>query len=289
LERLVDDHSYVWPHLRQLLGLLVRVKTRFWEIKEARVKPLFELQSELSRSLHEVDTKLGNACDGLALFIDEADRPSRDAKVGGLLKSLAESLARNTRTRVIIGVAGVSGGQTALEELGADEESPLRSFYRFTLRPLSEVEQLHALERGFAAYRMRNLEETALDESGAVSIIGLAAGDPGRLQELAFRALEADEDDRVDMRDVLRAAFAPVQGIDMRPDRVVMHAPHISAILAVFSALRDYGAGGVSAEELSELITIDNVLLLETLTTLRDCGLVTLSESGRYLVDDAYL
>ena len=124
-----------------------------------------------------------------------------------------------------------------------------------------------------------------LEDSGAEWIVAFAHGDPSRLQELAYGAVELDRDGRIDTRDVLAALFA-TPGQEAHPrDLEVGESKSAAAYAlgAILVAVRKAGKGGMTRDEIGEATRLEGDLLARTIESLEVYELVTSAGTpGKY-------
>ncbi|WP_167532093.1 ATP-binding protein [Rhodopseudomonas palustris] len=159
---------------------------------------------ELTDVLVNLIEESGGSIEGVAVLIDEADRPASAANLGQLCKLLTERLARRRCERVCIGLFGLPG---LLGKLKDSHESSLRIFNILTLEPLEPPERIAVIEKGLEEAARKNQFETTISEEAKAMIANLSEGYPHFLQEFAHCAFAIDDDNNISVDDVLDGTF----------------------------------------------------------------------------------
>ena len=163
-----------------------------------------ELVEDLSFALSESLKNLGPEVDGVLILIDEADKPPVSANLGVLVKLLTERLKLRGCDRVCIGLAGLTAVR---EKLRKSHESSLRLFRIFALDPLSVQDCATAIRRGLEAAKEKNGFEVTIDPDAEVSLSFITEGYPHFIQQFAYCAFDADDDNNIDGEDVQKGAY----------------------------------------------------------------------------------
>jgi Cdc6-like AAA superfamily ATPase len=157
------------------------------------------LQNDIVRLIENFTTEYG-----ILPLIDEADKPSSDAGLGIICKLLTEELTRQGNERLCIGLAGLPD---LIDKLRQSHESSLRLFQTLTLRPLEHHEREQVIESGMQEATARNGFPVTITEDAKKVIAVLSEGYPHFLQEFAYCAFEADDDNVIDQADVSNSLF----------------------------------------------------------------------------------
>lgn len=198
-EKIKNLSKEVWEFLSkwEILGV------RFHKIDENLIQP-YEILNELVANFERLIKQTKGELDGILLLIDEADRPTAKASLGEIVKLLTEKLTKKTCDQVIIGMTGQPG---LIEKLKASHESSSRIFTTLSLKPLSEKESNAVINSGIIEANNINKNKTKITKEASQLIAQLSEGYPHFLQEFAYKAFEADDDDVIDETDVKKGAF----------------------------------------------------------------------------------
>ena len=169
------------------------------------------LSDELALNLKEVIEKSAGAVDGIAVFIDEADKADESTQLGETLKLLTEKITKLGCDQVVVGLAGLPELKAKLKESHAS--SP-RIFQILDLKPLEPEERKEVANKGIAEANRKNKVETKITEEALDYISELSEGYPHFMQQFAYSAFEADTDDNIDKQDVENGAFKENGALD---------------------------------------------------------------------------
>lgn len=183
--------------LRQVGGIKFRE-----EAKEGHKDS--ELVEDLSFAISESLKSLGSEVDGILILIDEADKPPASANLGTLVKLLTERLKLRGCDRVCIGLAGLTAVR---EKLRKSHESSLRLFKVFALDRLSMDDCATAIRRGLDAAKEKNGFEVSITPDAEASLSFITEGYPHFIQQFAYCAFDADDDNNIDVEDVQKDAY----------------------------------------------------------------------------------
>lgn len=145
-----------------------------------------------------------DAIDGVLFLVDEADRPSESADLGAFCKLFTERLARRSCNKVVLGLAGLP---PLIQKLRNSHESSPRIFTTLLLEPLLPTERESVVESGLRDAKIKNGYETEISPDALRMIAELSEGYPHFIQQFAYSAFEADEDNNIETADVSAGAF----------------------------------------------------------------------------------
>jgi len=159
---------------------------------------------ELSIRLKNVIEKSDGLLDGIAIFIDEADKADESTNLGETLKLLTEKLTKLGCDQVIVGLAGLPELNAKLKESHA---SSSRIFQILDLKPLELDERRDVVKKGIEEANSKNKLLTEINEDALDLISDLSEGYPHFIQQFSYSAFEADKDGCIDKSDVEQGAF----------------------------------------------------------------------------------
>jgi hypothetical protein len=145
-----------------------------------------------------------DSIDGILFLVDEADQPDVSADLGAFCKFFTERLNRRACNTVILGLAGLP---PLISRLRASHESSPRLFTTLLLEPLLPAEREYVVRRGLEEAEKKNGKATNIENNALRMISELSEGYPHFIQQFAFSAFEADEDDNIEISDVSAGAF----------------------------------------------------------------------------------
>lgn len=151
-----------------------------------------QLLEELCDTVAGVVTHFDNKLDGIVILIDEADKASEMADLGGWVKVFTERLTKRDCRRVCLGLCGIS---SVLDVLRASHESSTRVFHHMLLEPLLHDERLQVIKAGLLSAKAVNKVETQIRPDAADWIAKYSEGYPHFIQQYAHSAFESDTDD----------------------------------------------------------------------------------------------
>lgn len=167
------------------------------------IDPVLFADEFASKSKDVIDQSQGEL-DGVAIFVDEADKAGDETKLGETLKLFTEKLTRLGTGQVIIGLAGLP--ELSLKLKQSHGSSP-RIFQILDLKPLEVSERKEVILNGIKDANGKNKVETKIDEAALNLISDLSEGYPHFVQQFGFSAFEADIDESIDRIDVETGAF----------------------------------------------------------------------------------
>jgi hypothetical protein len=174
----------VGADLKRALGEKERVKElagkswdflKNWEVLGVKYKQRdidydnYELLDLLTETLVGIVIDAKTKIDGVLILIDEADKASEAAGLGGFAKLLTERLTKRGCSKVILGLAGLPN---LIPKLRASHESAPRVFEALTLEPLEPEERIAVIQSGLAEAREKNGFETVIDADAKQLISG---------------------------------------------------------------------------------------------------------------------
>ncbi len=163
-----------------------------------------ELVEDLSFAIAESLKNLGSEVDGVLILIDEADKLPVSANLGTFVKLLTERLKLRGCDRVCIGLAGLTAVK---ERLRKSHESSLRLFKIFALDRLSMKDCATAIQRGLEAAKKKNGFDVSITPDAEESLSFITEGYPHFIQQFAYCAFDADDDNNIDVEDVQKGAY----------------------------------------------------------------------------------
>ncbi len=202
LKQAIADRSVAKELVKRALDFAKRVEAFGVRFTDSQSTPdPDEWRDELVESLIEVIKDTG--VEGVFIMIDEADKAGEDARLGEFLKLLSERLEMKGCSKVLFGLAGLP---TTVANLKASHESAPRLFEIMRLEPLEVAERHQVLKKGLQIAKEKNGFETTITEMAADLISELSEGYPHFLQQFAFCAFAADDDDEITEDDVNEGA-----------------------------------------------------------------------------------
>lgn len=159
---------------------------------------------ELVTQMIEVIKKSVGELDGIAIFIDEADKAGSTANLGQILKHLSERITRSGCNKIIFGLAGLPELITTLKE---SHESSTRIFHVLNLEPLSKEERIYVIDRALAEANAKSNPQVTIEDKAKELIADLSEGYPHFIQQFGYSTFEADRDNHIDITDVLSGTF----------------------------------------------------------------------------------
>ncbi len=180
--------------------------------------------------------------DGILILIDEAHRPSSDARLGDLLRYIQGQLAASLQVadcenNVSMGAAGES---TVLHKLGEANLSAPRMFRPVHLKHLDTDESVDAIRRALSRARESNKVPIEISVSAAEWIARLSGGHPYFLQAIGKEAFSVNDDNLIDDADVQKGAFGPGRALDQIG--TVFFAPRLRSIAGNSMCMKLLGA-----------------------------------------------
>jgi hypothetical protein len=162
-----------------------------------------QLLEDLTQTVAQVVEKTALHFDGILFLIDEADKPPAESHLGEFVKLFSERLIKRGCERFSIGLSGLP---TLVKKLRDSHESAPRIFQILSLEPLLPEERIDVVRRGLTQATEKGSNVTII-ASAEKMIADLSEGFPHFIQQFAYCAFEADQDDVIDDRDVQVGAF----------------------------------------------------------------------------------
>ena len=270
--RVVGQHQKLREFVKKTGRFLAR-----WEVagvkfsESARSNEPHQLLEELVHSVQNTLEQVGDATDGLVIFIDEADKPSVHCQLGEFVKLFTERLTKRGCNNVSIGLAG----QTALiEKLRASHESSPRIFQLYSLGPLSIDERIQIIQSGLQEVKQKIGVEVTVEPEAQALIAVLSEGYPHFVQQFAYSAFEVDTDDRITELDVRNGAFGE-NGALHQLGLKYFHELYFDQISSdhyrnVLGFMASHGTEWVTKEEIRKGIQINESTLTNAITALKN-------------------
>lgn len=142
--------------------------------------------------------------DGIVIMLDEADAPPVEAGLGEFLKSFTERLTKKGCDNVLVCLAGLP---STIPKLRASHESAPRVFSVLSLKPLEPNECEEVIRRGLRSANEKNGFETTIDDEALTLLTEMSEGYPHFVQQFAYCAFDADEDNNISVQDVLNGSY----------------------------------------------------------------------------------
>lgn len=205
LQRAVAGHQRATELAKTVWDFLKR-----WEVAgvkyhaEERTPEPHELLDNLTDTLERTVSALNDEFDGIVILIDEADKPPASANLGQFVKLFTEKLTKRGCERVCLGLAGLPG---LTQRLRLSHDSAPRIFEIFSLEPLLPDERAEVVRRGLQEADKRNGFTITVTSQAEKWISEFSEGYPNFIQQFAYCAFEADDDNVVDHDDVLNGAL----------------------------------------------------------------------------------
>lgn len=178
-----------------------------------------EKLDELTNALIDIVNDAGDTIDGIIILIDEADRPSANAKLGEICKLITERLTRRNCEKVCLVLAGLPQVTTKIRE---SHESAPRVFTIMPLEALEIDERHQVIKLGLDVAEKANGFRTSIDDDAIKYLSELSEGYPHFLQEFCYCAFEIDTDNHIDLDDVLSGAFSENGAIEQLGQKYYM-------------------------------------------------------------------
>jgi hypothetical protein len=211
LGRQIDARAGVKELCKKAVAFLSRFEAYGIRYRQSEDEARREGLNGLTDALSDLLEEAGDEIDGVIILIDEADKPLASAHLGELCKLLTERLSFRGCERVGIGLAGLPGLVTKLRN--SHESSP-RIFEVLPIGPLTDDERKQVIVRGLADAASRNGFVTRISEDAKATIANLSDGYPHFIQQFAYCAFDADEDNVIDGTDVNEGAFSEHGALD---------------------------------------------------------------------------
>lgn len=253
-----------WLTNWEILGVRYHKHPEEYDAQEAAL--------ELVGNLATLCENAAKDLDGILLLIDEADRPDERAGLGALLKLLTERLARRKCNRVAIVMAGLP---STLGRLRDSHASSPRLFRTMLVERLEPAHAKQVVRAGLAIAKKHNGDETTIEDGALDLIADLSEGYPHFIQQFAFSAFEADEDDNIDARDVLKGATDALTQLGDHYFSDMYHARAMSAdYRKVLDAMAKHGDKWVSRKTIISESKVKETSVTNALAALKKRGVI---------------
>lgn len=257
-----------------------------WEVlgvryhKEVENEDIEELTDVLVRKLVDLCENRDLDLDGILFLIDEADRPSQDAKLGEFVKLFIERIGRFNCGKVILGMAGLPG---IISKLRDSHPSSPRLFETMLLGPLEKDERKQIVNVALKAAEKSNGFITAITAEALDLISELSEGYPHFVQQFGYSAFSEDSDNVIDVTDVSRGAHKENGALSQLGDKYFTEMYHakISSndYRRVLDTMAKYSDGWVSRKTLIEQTGVKNSTINNALNTLKLKNIILVDES----------
>lgn len=201
LQREIDKNESIKKLLKDVWNFITN-----WEVLGVKYHheqlPSEILVEELSEKLCVVAEKLQTQQSGIFIFIDEADKPSAEANLGGFTKILTERLTKRDCINIGLGIVGMS---EVIPKMRHGHESSVRIFTPFELKPLLPEESKDIVRKGLYEAEKKNQFKTEITGDALEMLSSISEGYPHFVQQYAYSAFEEDIDDIIDVADLLKA------------------------------------------------------------------------------------
>lgn len=191
--------------LKQQLNAVWEFVTK-WKVMGVEYKrestPIEAMQEELADKIIEIAKHLATEKRGIYIFIDEADKPAKEANLGEFLKVCTERLTKRGAENVGIGVIGIS---SVIDRLRASHASSVRIFTPIELKPLAPIDRKQVVRLGLKRAKEKNGVETVIDDNALELISSASEGYPHFIQQYASCAFDEDTDEHITIEDVREA------------------------------------------------------------------------------------
>jgi hypothetical protein len=247
-----------------------------WEIMGVRYSPgqqplePTEVLDELVFTFAATCAATESECDGVLVLLDEADKPVASARLGEFIKLFTERLTKRGCERVALGLAGISNVLQTLQESHA---SALRILTTIRLEPLLPEERLEVVAKGLKKAHEKNGFEVTITEDALSRVTLYSEGYPHFIQQFAYSAFDADEDNAITLDDVMKGAwgengaFAQL-GVKYFED---LYFAQIGSdeYRQVLRAMAEHLDHWVSKEQIRSAVSLKNTTLANALTALK--------------------
>jgi len=237
-----------------------------------------DAREDLVRVVSEV-SKASSAIDGVVILIDESDAPPVEAGFGEFLKSFTERLSKKDCNNVLICLAGLP---TTIPKMRSSHESSPRILSVLNLKPLEPSERKSAINRGLNSASEKNIKPVLIDSDALDFLSEMSEGYPHFVQQFAYCAFDADDDDRITVEDVLKGAYEENGAIDQLGSKY-FNEVYYSKIGSdeyrkVLNAMADHSDGWVTRRELIKESGVKESTLNNAITALKARNIISVDE-----------
>jgi hypothetical protein len=201
LQRQIDKSDANKKLLKEVWEFLTNWEVLGVKYNRDRFPPEVMLE-ELTEKVCIVAEKLQPTGDGIYIFIDEADKPPKEANLGAFAKVLTERLAKRGCSNVGLGIVGISD---VIPKMRHSHESSVRIFTPFELGPLLPEERKEVVRKGLHEAEQKNGFRVDISEEAIEMVSTISEGYPHFVQQYAYSAFEEDSDNLIDLSDLANA------------------------------------------------------------------------------------
>jgi len=211
LQRELDRSQTLQKSLKNIWDFVTN-----WEVMGVKYNrestPTEAMVEELADKLAAIGEKLAEERRGLYIFIDEADKPPKEAGLGELIKVLTERLTKRGAVNAGIGVIGIS---SVIKKMRDSHESSVRILTPVLLSPLLPEERKDVVRRGLDEAETKNGFKTAITDEALQMIATASEGYPHFIQQYAYSSFDQDTDDNIDADDVRNGLLKENGALDL--------------------------------------------------------------------------
>ena len=188
----------IWAFLQRFEGMGFKFRS------DGSLDKPDDVRDGLVDAIYRTFQSIGSEIDGIFIVIDEADAPLESAGLGEFLKLFTERLTRHGCNRVLLGLSGLP---TTIGKLRASHESSPRILEVMRLDPLEPAERRLVVQRGLDDAEQKNKLRVNINDDAMDFLCELSEGYPHFIQQFAYSAFAADNDDVIDFKDVIDGAY----------------------------------------------------------------------------------
>jgi hypothetical protein len=178
-----------------------------WEVlgvkynKDKKELPANILLEELCEKMTSILQKAKSDSDGIYIFIDESDKPTKNPELGTLVKTMMERLQKNCINNVGFGIFGLP---IISEKIKSSHESAIRLFTNVPLKQLTKEDSNIVIDLGVKEANSKNEIKISFDDDAREYIAKFSEGYPHFIQQYAYSAFDVNNDEVVDLKDLLK-------------------------------------------------------------------------------------
>jgi len=244
-----------------------------------------DLLDELTHTVERTVSDMETVRDGILILLDEADKPPHSASLGEFVKVFTERLTKRGCAKVALGLAGLP---TLIQKLKRSHESSPRIFQVLTLGPLLPNERVDVIRKGLVEAKAKNGFEVSITSDAENIIATFSEGYPQFIQQFAYSAFDADQDNNVTVTDFLDGAFKE-NGAYQQLGVKYFHELYFDQIGSdeyreVLRAMSNHTDGWVSKEQIRKAANIKESTLNNAISALKKRNIIIAKEgkSGSY-------
>ncbi len=278
--------------LKQSWEFLKRVEAGGFKLREpGQVSTDERLLEEFSYSLAGVVERVcgegdssvfGARFDGVLVLVDEADNASPQLSLGSFFKLLTERLQRRGCAHVAFGIAGLPELRNVL---AASHPSSLRLFQELVLGRLSMDEAKRVIDMGLTKANKANEVKTTITNDARDHLAYYSEGYPHFIQQFAFSAFAADQDNEIDAEDVKLGGFGKRGALELIGDRYYRDSYYVKiqkeSYRQVLRIMADRQDDWVPKKEIKQKFKGNESTLDNALFALRDRQIILAKEGER--------